>query len=179
MSNYYLAHPYAEAIFSHAKDTKTLGAWSRILETLAMVVGDAQAQAFLRNPFANAVDILDMLMSITEADLKDKSILEALIMLLIHNKRILVIPAIRDVFESMRAEEEKSVQVIVRSMDPLTSGQRKKLKQALTRRLSRDVTLEEIIDPEVLGSAVIEAGDFVLDGSILGQLNRLRNELVL
>ena len=179
MSNYYLARPYAEAIFEHAKNVNTLSVWSATLAALTMVVEDSEAQAFIGNPFANAVDILDMLMSIVETDAKAKSILEAFIMLLIHNKRVLVIPAIFEIFESMRTEFDKTIQVKVRTMEPLTSTQRKILKQALTRRLSREVTLEESIDPETLGGAVIEAGDFVLDGSVCGQLNRLRNELVL
>jgi hypothetical protein len=50
-----------------------------------------------------------------------------------------------------------------------------KLKQALR---SRQVVLEEIVDRMMLGGFIAEGGGVVLDGSLEGQLERMRRRLV-
>ena len=50
-----------------------------------------------------------------------------------------------------------------------------KLGQALR---SRQVVLEEIVDRTMLGGFIVESGSVVLDGSLEGQLERMRRRLV-
>ena len=51
------------------------------------------------------------------------------------------------------------------------------MKAALTRRFEQEVFLQNVIDPDVLGGAVIYAGDQVIDGSLRGRLQKLSNSL--
>jgi F-type H+-transporting ATPase subunit delta len=48
-----------------------------------------------------------------------------------------------------------------------------RLKAALERRFGRRVELERTLDPAVLGGAIVDAGEIVIDGSVRGQLARL------
>jgi F-type H+-transporting ATPase subunit delta len=47
------------------------------------------------------------------------------------------------------------------------------LTQALTRRLRRTVRLHTAVDPSLVGGAIVRAGDFVVDGSLRGRIERL------
>jgi F-type H+-transporting ATPase subunit delta len=55
----------------------------------------------------------------------------------------------------------------------MSDAQRAKLADSLKARLQRDVRITTAIDPALLGGAVIRAGDLVIDGSIMGRLQRL------
>jgi F-type H+-transporting ATPase subunit delta len=47
------------------------------------------------------------------------------------------------------------------------------LKSALERRLGRAVRLHASVDPALLGGAVVQFGDFVIDGSLRRRVERL------
>jgi len=49
--------------------------------------------------------------------------------------------------------------------------------EVLTKRIKREVTLECEIDPKLLGGAIIQIGDRVIDSSIRGKLHRLLENL--
>jgi F-type H+-transporting ATPase subunit delta len=67
--------------------------------------------------------------------------------------------------------------VRVVSAVPLDEGQSQRLKEALARRFEREIQLENEIDPEVIGGAVVYAGSKVIDGSLRGRLARLTASL--
>ena len=47
----------------------------------------------------------------------------------------------------------------------------------MKRRFGRDVEIETAIDESLIGGAVIDAGDVVIDGSLKGKLGRLERAL--
>lgn len=90
----------------------------------------------------------------------------------------MALPALSLLFEDMRAEHEKTLSVDVISFSPLSKHQEAELIQRLKRRLKRDITLNISIDHHLLGGAIIQAGDLVIDGSVRGELNKLKATLV-
>ncbi len=52
------------------------------------------------------------------------------------------------------------------------------IKVALKKRFGREIELEQRLDPAVIGGAVIDAGDVVIDGSVRGRLARLQRALM-
>ena len=85
------------------------------------------------------------------------------------------VPEIAAQYAASRAEFENTVDVTVTSAMALTEEQSAKLSQALTQRLKRTVRLVNEIDPALIGGAVVRAGDFVIDGSLRGRVERLGN----
>ena len=59
----------------------------------------------------------------------------------------------------------------------LEEDQSSRMREALARRFENEIELESEIDPRVLGGAVIYAGDQVIDGSLLGRLHKLEQNL--
>jgi F-type H+-transporting ATPase subunit delta len=69
------------------------------------------------------------------------------------------------------------VRAQVRSAVPLGADEWAQLGARLERLLARPVILEETVAPELLGGFVAQIGSLVVDGSLDGQLARMRERL--
>lgn len=63
----------------------------------------------------------------------------------------------------------------VRSVVALTDDQRNRLAVAISAKAGRDVTVRNIVDPQVVGGVVTRIGDSVIDGSVRTRLTQLRD----
>ena len=93
------------------------------------------------------------------------------------NDRLSLLPEIRALFQELRAEAENRLRVKVVSAVPLDEDQAGRLTAALASRFECEIELDNEIDAEVIGGAVVYAGDQVIDGSLRGRLNKLSNSL--
>jgi len=73
-------------------------------------------------------------------------------------------------FVTLAAEQKNRVVATVRVAQPLNPEQRDRLRTALSRQVGREVALQEIIDPGVLGGIRVELGDEVVEGTVAGRL---------
>ena len=80
-------------------------------------------------------------------------------------------------FEIQRREAEHSVKAELVTAYPASESQKDAVIAALKKRLERDIELECTTDSRLLGGAIIRAGDLVIDGTVLGKLQRLGNAL--
>jgi F-type H+-transporting ATPase subunit delta len=99
------------------------------------------------------------------------------LLLLVQKKRLNVLAEISQRFNVYYATLEKMSKVRVVTAVATQEDSRKKLADALTKRIRRQVTLECEVDPSIIGGAVIHIGDQVIDGSIRRQLARLFESL--
>jgi F-type H+-transporting ATPase subunit b len=65
----------------------------------------------------------------------------------------------------------------VTSALPLTTEEKEKVKQDILARVGSQATVAFRVDPNILGGLVVKVGDKVLDGSVAGQLETLRQGL--
>jgi F-type H+-transporting ATPase subunit delta len=70
------------------------------------------------------------------------------------------------------------VRAQVSSPVPLTDGERTELSRRLQGALGKQIILEEQVDKNLLGGFVARVGSLILDGSLDGQLARIRERLV-
>jgi F-type H+-transporting ATPase subunit delta len=76
-------------------------------------------------------------------------------------------------YEVLKDEAEGSVEALVTSAKKLTKAEEDAISKALKKRMGRNVKLNVSVDKTLLGGAVIQAGDLVIDGSLKGRLKKL------
>ncbi|KAB2897149.1 MAG: F0F1 ATP synthase subunit delta [Dokdonella sp.] len=168
------ARPYARAAFELARAHSALGEWAGKLAFAAQVAADPRVVALIGDPRV-AQDELARLVA-PQGEPADSQF-ATFLGLLAHNHRLVVLPEIAALFTALKNEAERVLKVGVRSAAPLGEAETAKLKDALKRRFGRDIELEASLDPDMLGGAVIDAGDVVIDGSVRGRLARLEQTL--
>lgn len=169
-----IARPYATAAFEFARLQKNLDHWQRLLSFAAQVSSDPQMVRLLTNPTTAALGA-DLLQEIcqTASDLYAENFLR----LMAKNGRLLALPVVWQQFTVLQQAYEQQATVEVIAASPLTSEQLQRLSTALTQRLACSVTLQCRVDPTLLAGLIIRLGDWTLDGSIQGRLNRLAQQL--
>ncbi|MCU1480155.1 MAG: synthase subunit delta [Subtercola sp.] len=65
----------------------------------------------------------------------------------------------------------------VTSAAPLAATQVERLRTALGRNYGRELTINQVVDPSVLGGLRVQIGADVIDGSVESRLNDLRQKL--
>jgi len=170
-----IARPYAKAAFEEARGENRLGPWSDTLRVAATVVADPRVERLLGNPHVTSNDLAQLVMDISGPQLGDHG--ANFIRTLAENHRLAYLPEISTLFDVLKDEAEKIVDVTVTSAAPLDDTQRKTLTAALERKLKRGIRMQCHTDPSLIGGAVLQAGDLVIDGSLRTQLNRITYEL--
>lgn len=165
-----LARPYAKAVFERAEAAGKLAEWSTTLNALAEVTTVSEAAQLIGSPQVTDAQIVDVIAAACGGLDADAS---NFVQLLTENNRLLAAPAIAEQFEALRAAAENRVDVDVVSASELSQAQQDKLAAALKQRLGSDVRLSCSVDAELMGGAVLKAGDLVIDGSLRADLQRL------
>jgi len=171
-----LARPYAKAVFELARDENLLADWSAMLNGLAAAVRDPGVARAIGHPAVGRGQLAEVLIQAMGAKATDQA--KNLLRLLSEYDRLKLAPAIAAQFEALRAEHERRVDVQIVSAAPVDEAQRKALVAAVGKKLNREVKVEWTTDPSLIAGAEIRAGDTVIDGSISGELARLRQALV-
>ena len=171
-----LARPYARAAFALARDHGRLADWTRALDFAARVAAHPQVAALLGHPKLTDADAIALL---APPQLPDEAgdRFGRFLGLLLDNRRLALLPEIAGLYEELRAEAERVVKARITSAQALPAAELDSLKAALKRRFGREVEVETAVDASLIGGAVIDAGDVVIDGSLRGKLERLQSAL--
>ena len=164
-----LARPYARAVFALANEHGRLSQWSSQLGFAARAVAEPGMQSLLGDPGLEAGVLAGLLTPPGEADATFAQFLAVLA----DNQRLALLPEIAGLFDAQRAEAERIVKATVTSAQALDEAELGKLRDALRKRFGREVELSTAVDAELIGGAVIDAGDVVIDGSLRTKLARL------
>jgi F-type H+-transporting ATPase subunit delta len=170
-----LARPYAQAVFELAKESKDFKTWSDALAFMAALLRDESILALVNNPRVEQARLAKLFDELCHDRVPENG--RNLLRLMIANRRLAAMPDLATQYEAMRAEEEGTIDAQVRSAKPLSDEQKAKLSKALEKRLGRKVNLTVQEDDSLLGGAIIQAGDMVIDGSATGRLEKLASVL--
>lgn len=138
------------------------------------MAGEPQVSALFGDPRIDADRLATLFLPEGESG---ESPFARFIATLADNGRLRELPEIAALFEQMKRDAERVLKVNVRSATRIDESEVARLREALKRRFNREIELEQTLDPEILGGAVIDAGDMVIDGSVRGRLERLETAL--
>ena len=175
MSNVTAARPYARAAFGYARESDALDTFSDMLETAAALVESPRLRTLLADPRLSRARRAKMLETIG-GDRFDEP-MRQLLRVLGERDRLPILPEVLEQFEELRAEHEQRLTAEVVSARELDPAQQERIRAALAERTGQTVELVSKIDEQLLGGAVVRAGDRVLDASLQRRLQQLAQSL--
>jgi F-type H+-transporting ATPase subunit delta len=170
-----VARPYAKAAFAQASAGSRLGPWSGALNRAALAVGDARVRALFGSPKVTAAQLAELVAGVAGDGLDQYG--RNFIAMLAENGRLAFLPEIAQLFDQLKADQERVVDVSITSAAPMGEGEQAKLVAALGKRFDRTVRVTATVDPSLIGGAVVRAGDLTIDGSVKARLERLAHDL--
>lgn len=177
MSTTAVARRYARAIFELGRERGELSNLQRDLGAFAELYRESEAlRAALGNP-RTTDEQRDHLVSELAERLSATPYAASLVRLLARRRRLSVLPELVREFGELRDEHEGTVRATVRSPGELSPSYLSRLQMELERALGKKVVVTLERDPSLIAGLVTQIGDQVVDGSLRGKLDRLRESL--
>lgn len=170
-----VARRYAEAVFALAQQAKAEDAWAADLDRLAALVGVPVAEKALTSPAvppAQKLAVIDAEVPNLHPQVRN------LVQLLLHRDRLDLLPDLAAAYRELLNRARGIVTAQVTTAVPLDEAERAVLTQRLSAYVGKDVQLQAVVDPAIMGGVVARVGDLLLDGSVRSRLETLRRRLV-
>jgi len=106
---------------------------------------------------------------------------ENVVKFVIHLTENRVIAALSEIVKTATAiylEKKKQARALVFTPIEVSKAHEQRLKASLKKLLDRDVDLEYVMDPSLLGGILVKVGSTMYDSSVKGQLRLLKDELI-
>ena len=171
------ARRYAKALFQIARETGSMPAvgddLARFLERFD---GDAHLHDVLTRPWIKGVDRRAIAVAVAEGA-GCGALVRDFVGLLAERGRIDHFTEIIASYRNFVDEDLGQARATVRTAAPLTDPEKRELGRRLEGALGKRILLEERVDPTLLGGFVAQVGSYIVDGSLDGQLARMRERL--
>ena len=175
-----VARSYAKALFELARERNQTDATGRELEMVADVMAGQSAlqlREVLTRPWVTAAAKRGVARDMATR-LEVSALTRDFFALVAAQGRASYIGAIAGAYRDMVDAAAGRVRARVRTRVALTDGERQTLAARLGRVAGgKQVLLEEAVDEHLLGGFVAEIGSRIVDGSLDGQLSRLKERL--
>src|SRR5262249_53422777 len=96
---------------------------------------------------------------------------------LLHNERMPLLNDMTEAFDQLVNERLGIVIAEISSARPLGDAEKQELDRALRARTGKQVQMSFSLDPSLIAGVQARVGSTIYDGSVRGQLERLRSEL--
>lgn len=168
------AKRYAEAAYLIASEDGTEDAWSEGLQAVAVLFGDAQAEAMFENTRVPAADKLQLVEKALEG--ADPLVVN-LARLLLRRHRTALGPQVAEAFQELLDAARGVSHATVTSAVPLTEDDMQSVEKRLKELTGGEVVVETEVDESILGGMIVRIGDRLIDGSTKSRLQALKREL--
>ncbi len=170
------ARRYAEAAFEVAMRDGRLAEWRNELEVAAELAGDERALEVLANPAIpgerRATALTEML-----GDRVSRPV-QNLAQLMLRRGRIDDLSRVAAEFRRLDDARQGVTHAAATTATELTPDEVRALTDRLEQSTGGRIALDVQVDPSLLGGLIVRVGDRLIDGSVRGRLERLRNQLI-
>ena len=177
MKSQHAARSYAKALFELAKERHQTNVVAHELGGVIEAVGsEPTLLQFLARPGiarANKRAVADEIAQ----RLGVSKLVRDFVALVADHGRGEQLPDVADAYRDLVDADAGRVRARVRSAVALTEQERSTLASRLGTALGKTVVVEDRVDRELLGGLVAEVGSLVADGSLDGQLARIKDRL--
>jgi F-type H+-transporting ATPase subunit delta len=170
------ARRYAEAAFELAGRDDNHEQWDEDLKLAAELVTDERISRIVDNPAVPVGDRDQILGRLLEKRVS-RAVLN-LVRLLAQRGRIDLLPAVSRQFSRLFDQLQGVVPATVTSASPLEPEQEEAVRARIEELTGRTVRLTSAVNADLIGGVMVQVGDQLIDSSVRGRLERLRDQLV-
>jgi|GEM_PF-177502 len=179
-----VARRYAGALISMT-ELEALDSTRDTLNCLAKSWSDSsELQSALANPGVSTAqrravidDLVERAQTLTGLGASNHN-LRNFLQLIVENQRLSALPAVATEFTEMVDQIRKLLRIEIVSSSAVQSAEREALSERLRNDFGAMLSLTWSEDSELLGGAIIRAGDRQIDGSVRGMLEKARAQLL-
>ena len=166
---------YAKAVLSLALDLKKADIVNDDMQLITSTIEENnELGILLDSPVIKTEAKKSVLVNIFDKKIDNTSL--RLIQLLVKNKRLPLLPDVAKQYTHLYNQHKGSQVAEVTTAIPLTGDLEDKVLAKVKEITGKNVSLEKIIDPTIIGGFILRVGDKQFDASILGKMNNLRRE---
>lgn len=172
------AKRYAKALFLVAQESGRVEVVAGELAAfLEITAAEGRLREFLLRPWIKSLPKKSLVSGLADR-LGCCTLVKDFLGLLAAHGRMDHLPEILEAYRNFHDAGLGRARARVRSAVPLSDTERGELAARLARIVGKEVDLEESVDSTLLGGFVAQIGSLVVDGSLNGQLGRMRERLV-
>lgn len=169
---------YAAALFE-STDHLIIEARVSALESISTAFArNPELERGMLNPIIPLVQREQVLREVARLAAPDDTTLQNFVVLLLQNGRIGLVQEIAAEYRLLLEELKKTLAVEVTSASSLEHGDRQHFEHQVREQIGGLASFKWTVDPKLIAGITVRAGDKILDTSIAGGLERLRNEIV-
>jgi F-type H+-transporting ATPase subunit delta len=169
------ARRYAEAAFQVALAEGQLDQWKADLATAAGMLGRPDVAPTVDNPAIPLAQRLDIVRQLLGTRISPAAL--RLTSLLVERGKVRALPRVSAEFNRQLNAHRGVVEATVTSAVSLTADETAAIRSRVEAMAGSAVELTLEVDPDLLGGLTIQVRDRLLDASIRGRLERLRDQL--
>ena len=177
MVNVSVARRYARALLEASAPGAVVGIADQLSALAGLVASNPALADVIENPAysrAQRHGVVDGLIQLLKVE---STMLPNYLRLLVHRRRLAILPDIARLFRDMADEKAGRVRGTVVSAIPLDPQSIRQLESTLSQVVQKQVVLETRVDQEVLGGVSTQVGSVVFDGTLRSQLDDLKRAL--
>ncbi len=97
---------------------------------------------------------------------------------LVGKDRFDCLPAINAAAKKLHDEKSGEIQATLTTAESIDESAKQEIADQLSKKLGKQVKLDALIDPSIVGGIVVRVGDTVYDSSVVGQLQQVRSRAI-
>jgi F-type H+-transporting ATPase subunit delta len=170
----HIARPYATALYDLAHEQGQLGPVEADLIAIgALVEENSDFSRFLHSPVISGDEKATAMEAIL-ARANASPIVANFVKLVARNGRLFALPTIIASFRRLAADARGEVSAEVTSAAPLSAGHLADLAATLKAKIGKTVTLQEHVDPSLIGGLIVKVGSQMIDSSLKTKLTAMK-----
>jgi len=170
------ARRYAEAAFEIARRDGSLDRWGDDLRLAADIVAREDVARVAGSPAIPFEDRREVLAKLLGPRISGPAL--NLVLLLARHGRLAAVPAVAKEYKRLVDRERGIVVATVISASPLQPAELEAIGARVREMTGARAEIATAVDPELIGGVTVRIGDRLIDASVRGRLERLRDRIV-
>jgi len=173
-----VARRYARALFEVALKQNQLQATADDLRNLRGIMRESdELRAFFYSPLIPRDRKRDRLRDAFRERIQPHTM--RMLELLVEKRREKMLDAVCDEFQKLQEAHQGIARAHIQSATPLTDAEQNALVQKLQQSTGKTIIPTFETNPELIGGVRVRIGDYQIDGTLRGALDRLRDHIML